>query len=93
MTLYDFPDKKRPLPARFVQGKTKLNFKVDGQIGTIMIEYKYYPSKDSISYIDVSYTDKRLQSMIESDPEMIRRIDSYIRRLHQNNRSNGGSAG
>lgn len=84
MQSYDFSIKRKSRTLeRFVQGNAKLNFKVDGKVASVFIDYKYYPSKDSISYIDVRYTDEKLQTMIENDPEMIKKINNYIRRLEQ----------
>lgn len=83
MALSDFPTSKRS-PARFTQGRSALGFKVDGRVARVIIEYRYYPSTDAISYTDVSYTDSKLQSMVESNPQMMRNIDSYLRKyLHQ----------
>ncbi|HEX2556793.1 MAG TPA: hypothetical protein VHK86_00590, partial [Nitrososphaera sp.] len=63
--------------------KASLGFKVEGRMAIAIIEYKYYPSSDSINYTDVKYTDDRLKSMIEGNPQMMRNIDNYIRKLHQ----------
>ena len=82
MMQYDFTAGKKE-PAKFTSGKVSLAFKVDGRVARVNIEYKYYPSDDSISYADVKYTDAQLQSMIEGNVEMMRNIDNYIRRLEQ----------
>jgi len=77
MMLCDFGSKKTEM---FVRGKASLGFKVAGTMARAIIEYKYYPSSDSISYTDVKYTDDRLRAMIEGNTQIMRNIDSYIRR-------------
>jgi hypothetical protein len=80
MTLSDFSSGKRA-PARFTRGHAALGFRLDGRKARLTIEYKYYPSTDAISYIDVSYTDSKMQSIVESDPQMMKNIDSYLRKF------------
>jgi hypothetical protein len=80
MVLCDLGGKKIVV---FKRGKASLGFKVEGRMAVAIIEYKYYPSSDSINYTDVKYTDDRLKSMIEGNPQMMRNIDNYIRKLHQ----------
>jgi hypothetical protein len=46
-----------------------------------MIEYQYYPSTGVIQYINVLYSDEKLQSKIEGDPDMMKNIDNYLRRV------------
>ncbi len=82
MNLFDFRNGKK-LPAKFTSGKVLLGFKVDGKSAKVIIEYRYYLSNDSISYVDVRYTDPKLQSMIEGDIQMMRNIDDYIRKIEQ----------
>jgi hypothetical protein len=43
--------------------------------------YKYFPSDDSIEYIDIMYTHPKLQSVIECNPNIMKNIDSHIRNL------------
>jgi hypothetical protein len=43
--------------------------------------YKYFPSDDSIEYIDIMYTHPKLQSVIECNPNIMKNIDSHIRDL------------
>ena len=43
--------------------------------------YKYFPSDDSIEYIDIIYTHPKLQSVIECNPNVMKNIDSHIRDL------------
>lgn len=72
---------KRKSPAFFIRGRTSLTFKLNGKASKIVIEYQYYPSSDSIDYVDVRYTDKQLQSKVEGSPEMMKNIDNYLRKV------------
>ncbi len=63
-----------------------LTFKLDKKPSKIIIEYQYYPSNDYIDYVDVRYTDTELQSKVEGDPDMMKKIDNYLRR-HLSERS------
>jgi hypothetical protein len=56
-------------------------------VSRVIIEYEYYPSSGEINYVDVRYTDSRLKSMIEGDPDMMKNIDNYLRRLLTRNLS------
>jgi hypothetical protein len=90
----DFPAGRgsKKAPAGFTRGQTTLAFRLaDGAMARVMIEYKYYPSSDDISYVEVTYSDKRLEYMIEGNPRIIRNIDSYLRRtlIRQSDRSVG----
>jgi hypothetical protein len=69
--------------AVFKRGKASFGFKIEGTMAKAIIEYKYYPLKDAINYMDVKYTDDRLKSMIEGNPQMMRNIDNYIRKQQQ----------
>ncbi|HJU33858.1 MAG TPA: hypothetical protein VJ695_01925 [Nitrososphaera sp.] len=57
-----------------------IGFKLNSKTSKIVIEYQYYPSNGIIDYVDVRYTDKQLQSKVESDPEMMKNIDNYVRK-------------
>ena len=65
----------------FMRGRISLTFKLDKKPSKIIIEYQYYLSNGSIDYVDVRYTDKQLQSKVESDPEMMKNIDNYLRKV------------
>ena len=82
MISLDFPARRgSKAPVGFTRGQSTLAFRLaDGAMARVMIEYKYYPSSDDISYVEVTYSDKRLEYMIEGNPRMIRNIDSYLRR-------------
>ncbi len=67
--------------AMFVRGRISIGFKLYSKPSRIVIEYQYYPSTGAIEYVDVLYSDKKLQSKIESDPEMMKNIDNYLRKI------------
>ena len=52
-----------------------------GRLAKAMFTYKYFPSDDSIEYIDIMYTHPKLQSVIECNPNIMKNIDSHIRDL------------
>ena len=58
-----------------------IGFKFNTKTSKIVIEYQYYPSNGSIDYVDVRYTDKQLQSKVEDNPEMMKKIDNYLRKV------------
>ena len=65
----------------FIRGRISLTFKLDKKPSKIIIEYQYYPSDGSIDYVDVRYSEKQLQSKVESNPEMMKNIDNYLRKV------------
>ena len=67
-------------PMLFMRGRSSISFKLNGKTSKIVIEYQYYPSSGVIQYVDVFYSDKKLQSKVEADPEMMKNIDNYLRK-------------
>jgi hypothetical protein len=67
-------------PMLFIRGRSSISFKLNGKTSKIVIEYQYYPSSGVIQYVDVFYSDKKLQSKVEADPEMMKNIDNYLRK-------------
>jgi hypothetical protein len=78
--LCDIPETRR-LPELFIRGRMSIGFKLASKTSKVVIDYQYYPSDGSIDYVDVRYTDKELQSKVESSPEMMKNIDNYLRRV------------
>jgi len=72
---------RRKSSTLFIRGRISLAFKLDRKPSRIVIEYQYYPSDGSIDYVDVRFTDKQLQSKVESNPEMMKNIDNYLRKV------------
>jgi hypothetical protein len=68
-------------PTMFIRGRISIGFKLDSRTSKIVIEYQYYPSTDTLQYVNVVYSDEKLQSKIECDPEMMKNIDNYLRKV------------
>ena len=68
-------------PTMFIRGRISIGFKLNSKTSKIVIEYQYYPSTDTIQYVNVFYSDQKLQSKIECDPEMMKNIDNYLRKV------------
>jgi hypothetical protein len=68
-------------PTVFIRGRISIGFKLDSNTSRVVIEYQYYPSTGAIEYVNVLYSDKKLQSKIEGDPEMMKNIDNYLRKI------------
>jgi hypothetical protein len=68
-------------------GEVALDFKVKGERSRAIFHYKYYTSNDSIEYIDIEYTNPKLQSLIESNSKMMENVDCYIRNLLLRNKA------
>ena len=65
----------------FIRGRISISFKFNKKTSQVTIEYQYYPSTGAIQYINVLYSDEKLQSKIEGDPDMMKNIDNYLRRV------------
>jgi hypothetical protein len=66
----------------FMRGRISIGFKLNSsKPSRIVIEYQYYPSTGALQYADVFYSDEKLQLKIESDPEMMKNIDNYLRKV------------
>lgn len=75
----DYARKKRD--AVFVTKNISLSFRVEGKKAKMEVECKYYPFTESIVYTNVSYSSEKLQQMLENRPEMMSKVDSYLRKL------------
>lgn len=58
-----------------------LSFKDNNEIlsAFITLEYMYNTRNGSIKYVDIKYSDRRLEKHIEQNPNVIRNVDSYLR--------------
>jgi len=45
----------------------------------VTLEYMYNTRSGSIKYVDIQYSDRRLEKHIEQNPNVIRNVDSYLR--------------
>jgi len=75
-------------PMLFIRGRSSINFKLNNKTSKVVIEYQYYPSSGVMEYVNVIYSDKNLQSKIENDPDMMKNIDSYLRKVLDKGSSN-----
>ena len=86
MMMCDLPA-GRETPMVFTRGRMSLGFRLNGKVSRIVVEYEYYPASGAIHYVDVRYTDTRLQSMVEDNLGMMKNIDNYLRRLLKQDQS------
>jgi hypothetical protein len=68
-------------PVIFVRGRISIGFKFYSKKSTVVIEYQYYLSTKAIDYVDVRYSDRDLQSKVEDDPQLMQKIDNYLRKI------------
>jgi hypothetical protein len=47
--------------------------------GIITIQLKYSPSSTTIGYLDVQYSDSELERLVESNANVLKNIDGYLR--------------
>lgn len=66
------------MPASFVYGQVALDFQLDGKPAKAVFKYKYYQDSKTVEYIEVQYSDPRLKSMIEDDPQMQNKVNNYV---------------
>ncbi len=81
---------RRKAGAEFLRRNVSLSFRIVGRTEKLQIECKYYPAAESIEYTSVSYSDKKLQEMIEGKAEMMNKIDRYLRQLFHAKGTQGG---
>jgi hypothetical protein len=58
-----------------------LSFKDNNEIlsAFITLECTYNTQSGSIKYVDIKYSDTRLEKHIEQNPNVIKNVDSYLR--------------
>lgn len=58
-----------------------LSFKDNNELlsAFVTLEYMYNTRSGSIKYVDIQYSDRRLEKHIEQNPNVIRNVDSYLR--------------
>jgi hypothetical protein len=79
--LYNISETASRSPTLFMRGRISIGFKLNSKASRIVVEYQYYPSTGTIQYVDVLYSDEKLRSKIEGDPEMMKNIDNYLRKV------------
>lgn len=77
----DKKDTKTKKPIRFSH---LMAFNIKEEIneisGILSVEFDYYPEDGSMKYRDINYSDKRLIKHIEGNPQVMKNIDSYLRK-------------
>ena len=68
-------------------GQVSLDFKIDGKKERATFDYKYNYNDQSLDYTEISYTNPKLQFLIENDTKMMENIDSYIRNIIETKKS------
>lgn len=63
----------------FYDGNLVLDFRIAGTLAKMLIRYRHFPSLDRVVYRDVEYSDKRLKDMVETQPVLMAKIDSFLR--------------
>lgn len=48
--------------------------------GILSVEFDYHPEDGIMKYRDINYSDKRLIKHIEGNPQVMKNIDSYLRK-------------
>jgi hypothetical protein len=81
MMLCDLQARAKKAPPLFTRGRMSLDFRLNEEVSRVIVEYEYYPSNDTINYVDVRYTDSKLKSMVEGNPDIMKNIDNYLHRL------------
>ena len=58
-----------------------LSFKYNEEIlsAFVTLEYTYNIKTASIKYVDIQYSDPRLEKHIEENPSVIKNVDSYLK--------------
>ncbi len=83
IALYDKDDKKdtNTKPIRFSH-LMAFNIKEENNeiSGILSVEFDYYHEDGSMKYRDINYSDKRLITHIEGNPQVMKNIDSYLRK-------------
>ena len=69
--------KQRIALTDFVFLKCKLNGEI--RTGSITLDYEYDPEQNTLYYHEVRYSDSYLEAHVESNPQVLKNVDSYVR--------------
>lgn len=70
-------------------GQVTFDFRIEGKTEKATFGYKYNSSNEDLDYIEIRYTNPKLQSLIENNPKMMENIDSQIRNMIEKRRLSG----
>jgi hypothetical protein len=70
-------------------GQVTFEFRIEGKTEKATFGYKYNSSNHDMDYIEIRYSNPKLQTLIENNPKMMENIDSQIRNMIEKRRLSG----
>jgi hypothetical protein len=70
-------------------GQVTFDFRIEGKAEKATFGYKYNNSNHDMDYIEIRYSNPKLQNLIENNPKMMENIDSQIRNMIEKKRLSG----
>ena len=70
-------------------GQVTFDFRIEGKAEKATFDYKYNSSNHDMDYIEIRYSNTKLQTLIENNPKMMENIDSQIRNMMEKRRLSG----
>jgi len=70
-------------------GQVTFDFRIEGKTEKATFDYKYNSSNHDLDYIEIRYSNPKLQTLIENNPKMMENIDSQIRNMIEKRRLSG----
>jgi hypothetical protein len=70
-------------------GQVTFDFRIEGKTEKATFDYKYNSSNQDMDYIEIRYSNPKLQTLIENNPKMMDNIDLQIRNMMEKRRLSG----
>jgi hypothetical protein len=70
-------------------GQVTFDFRIEGKTEKATFGYKYNSRNHDMDYIEIRYSNPKLQTLIENNPKMMENIDSQIRNMIEKKRLSG----
>jgi hypothetical protein len=70
-------------------GQVTFDFRIEGKAEKATFGYKYNSGNHDMDYIEIRYSNPKLQTLIENNPKMMENIDSQIRNMIEKKRLSG----
>ncbi|MFZ0695940.1 MAG: hypothetical protein WAM88_02240 [Nitrososphaeraceae archaeon] len=70
-------------------GQVTFDFRIEGKAEKATFGYKYNNINNDMDYIEIRYSNPKLQTLIENNPKMMENIDSQIRNMIEKKRLSG----
>jgi hypothetical protein len=70
-------------------GQVTFDFRIEGKTEKATFGYKYNSRNHDMDYIEIRYSNPKLQTLIENNPKMMENIDSQIRNMIEKRRLSG----